>query len=431
MLFDWKWLRAEFDDVVETSSFASLKVTINEETISRVFDAVSGGERDRINVALYPLALALAKNWWSLIYEPRKSNEDRSPIEARHSLDAYMNGFVFPMLTLWSGGDDAIAIEHPAIPHRFSNLEFLSNSSAFSTSPRNEIEANLFELVQSVVARLPNGAGSELRFAWDRIRESLGNAEEREYCEASGRLGIDPYDPDSVDVSLFAEGLSKNLFEDICEATNPTEMVEAVRWAKDGVNSLNDFPEIEISGFGTMPTRDPRQRSYVHGYEAARQIRRNLGLDEQSPRRVVDRIFGEAVRADAPALGANHPFSIEAIAGRQNGTMRAAIPATSARQRRSRLCRASYLAWKTSEGDRSAITTGSTLDQQASRAFAAELLAPATWLREKAPPDGLTPEHIETLAEEAVCPEPTIIWQAYNNEIPLRGVALPSTWHPV
>lgn len=428
MLFDWKWLRGEFDDPVEARSFASLKVAVNGEALTRLYDRVAEGERDTINVVLHPLALAIAQNWWRLLYEPRKSDEAGGLVEARHSLDAFMNGFAFPALTIWSGGDDAITIDHPNIRQKYARLEFLTADASANNLPRDEVEDNLFQLVTEVVERLPAApASTVLGEAWNRVLESLGNEDERNYCRAAGRLGIDPYDPDAKDISGFAEGLSENLFANICEAATPAELPSAVEWVREGARNFRNFPDIDIGQFGQIPIRNPHEKIWIHGYEAARLARRNLHLDGLNPRRVVDAIFGAAVSADGPAIAGPHPHALEAIANHRGGTMRVAVPRISARQRRFRLCRASYLAWRKIDTESSAVTTGTTLDQQASRAFAAELLAPAQLLSEIAGPDGLTPEKVEALAEESVCPEGAIIWQAHNHGIRLRGVALPRT----
>ena len=428
MAFRWKWLRGEFDEPIEARSFAALKIDLDGEVITRLYDRIAEGERDTVNVVLYPLALALAENWWTLLYEPRKSDESRSLAEVHHSLDSYMNGFVFPALTLWSGADDTITFEHPNLRPQHSNLEFLPAQSSATNLRRDDIEENLFELVRVVIERMPDSAANvHLRDAWGRVLDSLRNEEEREYCKAAGRLGVDPYDPDAPDISVFSEGLSEHLFSNICEAATSAELQAATDWARESTRHIDNLPDVEIVHFGAMPERDPREKIWIHGYDAARLVRQNLRLEGLNPRRVIDRIFGAAVRADGPAIQGAYPFALEAIVNRNNGSMRVAIPTTSARLRRSRLCRASYLAWKGTEGDSSAVTTATTFEQQASRAFAAELLAPAELLRELAAQDGLTPEKIENFANENVCPEPTIIWQAHNHEIPLRGVSLPRT----
>lgn len=423
MSFDWRWLRSAFDDPTDQRSFAALKIAINGEVLTRSYDHVSGTEREAINVALYPLALAVAENWWRLLYEPRKSEERHDAAESLHSLDAWMNGFVFPVMTMWSGGDDTIAIDHPNVRQPHSNIEFLPTDTTSSSLPRHEVEENLFQLVQAVLQRLPRNASARLEAAWKRVLDSLSDTEERQYCEVAGRLGVDPYDPDVDDISSYAEGLTQRLFVGICEAVTRAEMPSAVEWARKGTKHASDFPEIDVVAFGTLPERNPRERIYRYGYEAARKVRGNLQLDVQSPRQAIDELFGPAVAVDG--MAGVHPYALEAIANRRNGSMRVIVPRTTARQRRFSLCRAAYLGWMTADGDFSAVTTATTQDQQASRAFAAELLAPEHLLRELAGKDGLTSVEIEHFAEENICPESAIIWQAHNHDIPLRGVALP------
>ena len=135
MTLQWTWLRGIFDELIEAKSFAALKIELNGDVVTRLYDRLAEGERDAVNVVLYPLVLAIAENWWTFLYEPRKSDEGDSLIEARHSLDSYMNGFVFPALTLWSGGDDAIVFEHANIRPQYSNLEFLPRIASVTNLP--------------------------------------------------------------------------------------------------------------------------------------------------------------------------------------------------------------------------------------------------------------------------------------------------------
>ena len=428
MAIEWKWLRGDLDDPEDVSTFAALKVILNNQIATRLYDRIAGGERDAIHVPLYPLALGIAENWWSLLYEPRKSDQDHGRAEVRHSLDAYMAGYVFPALTLWSAGNNAITVEAPNISHKFSNLEFLPVSADQTFNfPRAEVENDLFTLVDSVLGRVSaEGPHAELHEPWNRVQESLGNQEELQYCVAAGQLGIDPYDADGLDIATFANGLSKELFSDICEAATPDELPAATEWVRESERSMGEFPEIDIGAFGVVPDAELRAKVWDSGYAAARMLRRNLNLEGLDPRPTVDTIFGAAVRSDAPKLVGTPPVAFEGVAGRTNGTLRVAIPGLPARLRRYTLCRAAYHAWRIADGGSAAVTTAATLEQQVSRAFAAEMLAPAEWLKERAGSKGLTPSDVESIAEENVCPGGAVIWQAKNNGIPLRGIQLPT-----
>lgn len=425
MALEWKWLRNDLDDPLESNSFAALKIAFGDHVITRLYDRVSGGERDTVNVPLYSLALCIADNWWTLLYEPRKSHGDPRRIESRHYLDACVRGFIFPAVSIWSAGDDAISMETPYVRDKHSSLEFFQQDSQTIILPRVEFEQNLFSLVTSIVERVcKNHFGTQLREAWDRVLTSLGNEDERKYCLSAGRVGVDPYDPDSVDISEFACKLPEQLFADICEAATIDELSSAAGWAKENGDSMQKFPQIDIAAFGMPPTIAPSEKAWDIGYKAARILRQRLGLEGIGPRRVVDHIFGAAVRADAQAATGTQPLAVEGIVSRENGTSRVAVPKVPARLRRSTLCRGAYRAWRANDGDYSAVTSAATREQQASRAFAAELLAPADWLREQAGTGGLTESSIEAIAKANICPEQTVIWQAHNHGIPMRGIQI-------
>lgn len=427
MAFEWKWLRGDFDDPIERDSFAALKIAFGDYLVTRIYDHVSGGERDAVNLPLYSLALYIAENWWTLLYEARKTYEDdNSTNETCHFLDACAHGFVFPAITIWSAGKDAITVETPNVRQQFSSLEFFLPRGEHVILPRLELEQDLFRLVTAVKERVCVGnAGVELRESWDRVLISLGDKDELKYCSAAGRVGINPYDPDALDISSFAIGIPENLFDDICEAATPDELNAATKWARENIDAMASFPDIDVGAFGMAPAVEPGEKAWDTGYKAARTLRQRLGLEGLSPRRVVDSVFGAAVKKDTLAAAGMPPSALEGIVGRKNGTSRLAIPSVSARLRRSTLCRGAYQAWRTEDSEYSAVTSATTLEQQVSRAFAAELLAPAEWLKGQVGARGLTQNDVEKIAEKNICPERTIIWQAINHQIPLRGIQPP------
>jgi hypothetical protein len=424
MAIEWKWLRGDLDDPKDADSFAALKITVDDVILTRCYDRIAGGERDTINIPLYSLALFVAENWWNLLYEPRKSYGAEHQIEAaRHSIDANMPGYSVPPISLWSAGENEVLVETPNLPERFSALEFLSLGAQNSILSRIDCEQDLFRLVKSVVDRVcRNGSGSELDEAWDRVLSSLANQDEQKYCVAAGKVGINPYDPEAMDLSEISKGISDHLFSDICEAVTADEIEMTTNWAKINGNQIQIFPKFDIAAFGSIPTAAGRQKAWDVGYEAARTLRQRLGLEHLSPRRAVDEIFGEAVRVESKVAVGTRPSALEGIVKRADGSTRVAIPKVPARLRRSILCRGAYRAWTLPHDDFSAVTSATTREQQASRAFAAELLAPAAWLREQAGAGGLTESVVESLATSSICPQQTIYWQARNHGIPIRGL---------
>ena len=73
----------------------------------------------------------------------------------------------------------------------------------------------------------PQLAEKRPRDDWSRIGETLSGAAEIAYCKAAGRLGLDPYDPETPDLDPFSKGLDPKLFEDISDAADLRELGDA------------------------------------------------------------------------------------------------------------------------------------------------------------------------------------------------------------
>jgi len=423
-MLNWNWIRGSLDSPEEKATFASLKIHTKDWVLTRGYDRYSGSERDDVRVSLYQLAKSVADHWWQIFYEPRKTDFDLLA-EARHSLDAPMRGFLFPPVSVWSASEHAVSVELTPVEGGRSVLKLLDgNYKRTALLPREEVEGEFHLLLDAIFERVSRQhAGGDFKESWTRIRASMEDQEEREYCQIAGRLGCDPYDPDSVNILQFSGQISRTLLTDVCDASTQEEFPESVSWARTGERNILGFHRLDSSeSYGELPDRDYYRHGWEHGYLAARTLRQRLGLEGLSPRRVVDRIFGSAVRNNAPVLPDAPSSALEGLAARTDDVLRVAVPQYPARLRRSTLCRAAYLSWASEPGYASAITTAGTWKQQASRAFAAELLSPSEWLRMRAGESGLTPADVEDIATENVCPQSTILWQAHNHRIPLRGV---------
>ncbi len=417
-----RWLTGNFDDPLEQSTFAEIAVFIGDQTLTRAYDRRSGGERDSLQIPLYPFAFGLSENWWPLLHEPRRPNRI-SVMHSCHRVDGFLHGYVFPALEIWSGGSEVVVVETPRTEDLHSTIEFLPPPlEGAEFIPRAEVENALSDLVETTLARLEarSLASSNLRASWDRVRESLADPQESSYCALAGRLGWDPYNPELPDLSQIASGLSESLFGDICEAVAEGELTETTKWVQDKERLLRHAPAVPIADFGAPPAANLSRKAYDEGYGSARLLRNRLSLEPCKPRRVFDELFGGIFRAGRGFVSA--PPSIEALTQRVDGTMRAEVVGGSARRNRFRAYHATYLAWYCRNGEEAAATIATTRRQQASRAFAAEMLAPAEELKERAGNTGLTYDDIERIAGEFICPQEVVIRQAQNHGILMRGV---------
>lgn len=421
------WLDSDLSSAEERESFAEISIRVGNHLLSRIYEDQSCTVSNGARLPAVWLATGILANWWTLLYEPAKREGDPG-FEARHSLDALANGYVFPPIAIWSGGD-ALTVCILKADTRFHRQQFFFDQRGPWTLSRDDVEPQLRRFVESTIAQLHARSveSTRLREAWDLVSGSLADPGEMAWCINAGRLGLDPYDPDTPDFRQIQGSLSDQLFGDICEAVEPNELSVTGGWITEAINRLPHAPPIPLSGFGKPPRPDLSRQAWREGYDTASLLRRRLGLDKDPSRRAADNILAGAGASDEPRgwFIDSAPASIEGVAQNQKNEIRTTIPARSFRQRRFRLCRSVYLGWRAGSGNDAAATTADTWRQQASRAFAAELLAPAELLKERAGTAGLTQDDVEGLAEELACPVMAIIHQAENHRVRLRGVHSP------
>ena len=220
---------------------------------------------------------------------------------------------------------------------------------------------------------------------------------------AAGRLGIDPYDPDAPDIGILAEGLPEELINDISDAIAVSQLIETAEWTRGAKNELASYPTIDVAAFGEPPRDDLRIAPGEIGFRAASDLRTRLGLGGQHPKKAVDELL-RGVASKEATLTERGPAPLTGLIHRSNGVAHIGTVARSARQRRFRACAATYIAWLSKSGDMRAATVAFTRQQQASRAFAAEMVAPRQYLFERSGNTGLTEEDIEKEAGKLIAP---------------------------
>jgi hypothetical protein len=409
------WIDGSLEDAGERATLTRLKITVGDAVLTRAFSKRGGGETEALNVPILPLANYIAEMWWPLLYEPPRPHLDKK-FPARHRLDLPMHGYVFPPLALCSAGSDALLVDWARVENEYSPFEFLTLSprEPFQIS-RESTEPMLMDLVESALVRLSNGsrAYEELSSNWNRVKVSLEKEAQSAYCMTAGRLGIDPYDPEAPDISDFAEGLPDELINDISDAIEVSQLVETTTWTREAKGALTSCPTIDVAAFGEPPQDDLRISSGEIGFRAAMGLRARLGLGLKNPRKAVEELLG-GVASKGSVLTEKGPAPMTGLIHRANGVAHIGTVARSARQRRFRACAATYIAWLSKSGDIRAGTVAFTRQQQASRAFAAEIVAPKQYLFERAGSVGLTEEDLEEEAGKLTAPYEAVLWQAWR-----------------
>jgi hypothetical protein len=178
-----------------------------------------------------------------------------------------------------------------------------------------------------------------------------------------------------------------------------------------------------MRAFGGAPYRDLTGPGWKNGREGVTLLRDRLRLP-LDPIQALKGIFDGADQAAEYRSNDNDTGAgeVEGVGKRTDRReIKTVVPARSVRQQRFRMCRTVYLAWRAGSEGEFAATPADTWRQQASRAFAAELLAPAKLIEERYRKTGLNNHTVERLANEWLCPPQIIVHQAKNNGIEVKG----------
>jgi hypothetical protein len=403
--FDLEWERvggSRGDELAAT--WARLAIRVGTASITRVNDYRSRALRDHILIPLYPLAEWIAAHWWSLLYEVQAPGRDG--YEYRHNLQYGREGFALPDLLIEPTGEHAL-IEWRALDLPDAQIGFPTSGAC--DLDLGVVRNTLADLIETVLARLDQeGVGhTSLHEEWLAIQAA--DDAEADFCRAAGRLGQDPYalsDPAADAIVAAASRVPaqwQNDFFDIADAGLLTAQAALIEDARAHLQ-CSPVRIAAIPGLRQDISEVERERTpWNQGYRAARMVRQALGLGARP-------LNSDGDLADAlgmPILpGANFPDPaarrlFDAMLEGPDGEPAAFLTTkTRPEQVRFAFCRG-WFECLTATGAPSALMTVARTDRQKrNRAFAAEFLAPADWLRERIGGTWVTPDEVDEWAEE-------------------------------
>lgn len=371
------------------ATWARLQIFVGHACVTQVEDVETGVSRRSILVPLYPLAEWVAFNWWLLQEHVRPSflpsynwtfrarvrhGGPRTNWLRHHNLRAIGDGFAWPNLSILpQDGDIRLAWRGDSSPPSSGTAKFLTSGTAEVDA--SNVMAVLMQLVDDTVIRLTEAGLAEtpLQQEWSALREV--DAEEVEFNVAAARLGLDPYavsDEVSELILQTDEQLSASLFEDFLVAATPTKMRGDLEW----IQGASETIRAHHSMADPIPTLQPGAEDvpWEAGFSLARQFRHAVGLRINEPIQLDQWLPATTVEGPDRALQA-----LGALSGNASPILalaRSRVPYG----RRFAQGRSLY---RFATGDQEhLIVEAHTARQQAERAFAAELLAPAAGIRE-------------------------------------------------
>jgi hypothetical protein len=145
-----KWIKVNDSTATElTATLAHLQIFLGKNNVTEHRPPAGANE---LQIPVFYLAEWIAENWWVLLFEPRKNEEDDDPeFLSRHSLLAAQHGFPLPALSIEPFGR---SIWFSCVPRRapFANVQFTVD--AFGGASRDEVQGTLERFLEDTVRHL-------------------------------------------------------------------------------------------------------------------------------------------------------------------------------------------------------------------------------------------------------------------------------------
>ena len=438
--FDLEWQEAPgVTDAVLARTWCRLTIRVNGQSATRVVDKRTGGWRDGVFGSAFPLCCWLVDNLWFLLYEPyrwptrygsrdlARDNETR-PWVQRHSLLAAREGGALPDLSLYADGDTVVAHwlrDGGDTSHPF--LRFVGEGMA-RLEP-DAVRDGVGRFVERILDRVADANHPDvdhLREDW--IEWSEMTPEDRDLCAWSARLGLNAHYQDDMSDALAGllrsqvPGMGAELAKDLLEVATADGVARDIEWLAEAHSIVQGAKSrgAEKALSGPWPVAKA-QTAHETGYIHAATLREGTRCGS-APLKDLGGLMRRMGWADAPVLAMNsNPASplVDAVVdfGRDGTPVIASHLEERASSQRFLLARSLFMRNQSKARERRLVTESHTWDQRASRAFAAELLAPADALSQRIRSSSVTATDVEALAAEFNVSSRVILHQIDNHGI--------------
>lgn len=274
------------------ATWCRLSIHVGQTPVTRVHDERAQTVREAVYCSAYPLAEWFAFNWWPLLNEPERPL--LSSVGERHNLRNAREGFALPDLELFSEDSLIRAVWKPYKPAA-APVRFLDEGFALLDSEAVASEIGAF--VDKVVARLESKDVSQacLNDEWRAIRQA--SQAEREFCETTGALGLDPYaldDGKAEEILSIAESLPVEMKREFFLAADSAALTQQAQWILKCLRQLGGFEiKTKLAGkkglyHGQAGASTPWQK----GYDLARTFRKDFGLGKTDKPLSIEKLCG-------------------------------------------------------------------------------------------------------------------------------------------
>ncbi len=409
MRFEVEWLDAPgVRDCVLAATWARLHIEVGGADVTELVHLASDTRRAAVYGPIFPLAEWLTENWWSILHEPsptsplmpgRGAPSWKLEWVQRHNLLAAREGTALPDAAFVRDGDEIVVCWFPDPKERGqSRVRFMGEGRVRVDA--HEFETQAAALVEATLQRVGAVVGDNedlqrAAAAWTAIQTA--DDEEQELCRSLALLGVDPYDPydpfDSDEATDTLVDLIKNLTgtlprllrNDLLEGSRPNTLQPAVSWLEESrANLANGSAHHQ---YATL-TSAWEPSAHETGYRLAREARAHLlGLNPQEAINDLEGLMIECLGWDTtPVRKADQIKWLDGLIGLSRDDEKPVVIDPGSRigwARRFLLARSAFFTLTGSVDQGRLLTRAVTRPQRAARAFAAELLAPASAIAER------------------------------------------------
>jgi len=403
MRFEVEWLEAPgVRDCVLAATWARLRIDAHGLDVTELVHLASETRRSAVYGPVFPVVEWFIENWWNLLHEPSPTSPLMPGRDAprwkqewvqRHNLLAAREGTALPDAAFVRDGDDIIIRWDPDPKEQGrSRVRFVGSGQVRVDAEEFCRQATSFveRTLQRLSAVLDENEDSQRAAeAWAAIRSA--DQEERDLCRSLALLGLDPYDPDEATddivnlITELAASLPATLRNDLLEGARPGTLQPAADWImRSRANLANGSAKHEHATLNSAWAPSAHQT----GYQLARRARAHLlGLDQKEAISDLDGLFVDRLGWDADPLRQGDKLKwLDGLVGLSKDSHKPVVVDPGSRTgwaKRFLLARSAFFTVTGTVYQGRVLTRAVTRPQRAARAFAAELLAPASAIADR------------------------------------------------
>lgn len=427
-------------DPLLARTWARLELRLDGRPMTRYWSDRASSLRDGVYGSVLPLAQWIANNWWSLLYEGLRHHPSEVSARTvrprtaearqwlrRHNPFTCREGMAYPDLTIFRKEDEIVLCWFSDPAATTTQGRFLGEGMV--AIDRAQVEAALELLVESVLERVGEPreeAGAELAELWRAISASRRDRDDAATCQRLAMLGQDPYAEDlseTLEAAVLEElPFSSELVQDLLSATTSEGLRNDVKSTEHLLGGLPPLSGPSASRVEAALLFHRRERAslipYQDGYARASEVRRHLKLADDEPLVDLDVVIERLVDGFEHTSPLRSKSDIEAAVQFDGIAAISSVERQQKPDQRFLLARAlhHWLFVTESTAPQRLLTKGHDWLQAVSRAFAAELLAPARALSRRMA-GGADWERHEDLANEFEVNPMVVAHQIANNRL--------------